>query len=259
MAWRGGIYADPGCIPILMMSRFSRGAACILVWWLLAGSGSRAFGQQYPFLPVAGAPKGVTSLFQDSRGRLWMGGAELACFDGGRIFFLRDYGFPAVAAYDIAEDRSGAIWIGAETGVYRFANGRVEEIAKGVAVSVIAATPDAAVAAIGPLGRGLPDNASLVRIERIGSKWSANTVISLDSPGPLTLDHGGQLIYPWPAHGWYELRLADVVNWRPGAKLAATGHAIWKYPSTGPMRILRDRSGFVWIGSAGRNTFRSEE
>src|ERR1017187_1769821 len=117
------------------MNRFSRRAACILVWWLLAGAGSQAFGQQYPFLPVAGSPKNVKALFQDSRGRLWLAGDELACFDGTHLFFLGDYGFPRAESYDIAEDTSGAIWIGAETGVYRFANGRVEEITKGVAVT----------------------------------------------------------------------------------------------------------------------------
>ena len=41
------------------MNRFSRGASCILIWCLLAGAGSQAFGQQYPFLPVAGSPKNV--------------------------------------------------------------------------------------------------------------------------------------------------------------------------------------------------------
>ena len=94
------------------MNRFSRGASCILVWWLLACAGSRAFGQQYPFLPVAGSPKNVKALFQDSRGRLWLAGDELACFDGTHLFFLRDYGFPRAESYSLAEDTSGATWIG---------------------------------------------------------------------------------------------------------------------------------------------------
>jgi ligand-binding sensor domain-containing protein len=132
------------------MSRFSRGASFIFVWWLLVGASSPAFGQQYPFLPVPGSPKGVTNLFQDSRGRIWLAGPQLSCFDGARFFSLADYGLPPGITYDVSEDPSGAIWIGAETGVYRFADGRVEAIAEGVAVSVIAAAPDAAVAAIGP-------------------------------------------------------------------------------------------------------------
>src|ERR1700735_3459110 len=153
------------------MNRLSCGAACILTWWLLSGAGSQSFGQQYPFLSVPGAPKNVRTLFQDSRGRLWMGGDDLACFDGTRVFFLRDYGFPPAATYDISEDSSGAIWIGAETGVYRFANGHVVEIAKGVAVSVIAASADLAVAAMGPPGRGIPSSAFLGRMSRTGDTW----------------------------------------------------------------------------------------
>jgi tRNA A-37 threonylcarbamoyl transferase component Bud32 len=181
----------------------------------------------------------------------------LACFDGTRFFFLRDYGFPAATTYSIAEDASGAIWIGAETGVYRFANGRVEEISKGVAVSVTAATPDVVVAAMGPLGRGIPTTASLVRIQRMGTTWKTETVMNLDAPGPLTLDHAGWLLYSWPAEGWSEVRLDDVVRWRPWTSLsvqrfpvpAATG------PGAGPIRVLRDRFGCVWIGSDGQNIY----
>ena len=150
------------------MNRLCSGASCILVGWLLAGAGSLAFGQQYPFLSVPGSPKVVVGLFQDSRGRLWLGGPQPACFDGTRFFLLSEYGFPSAVGYEFSEDASGAIWIAAETGVYRFANGRVEEVSKGVALSVVAATPDVAVAAMGPLGRGVPTDTSLVRMRRTG-------------------------------------------------------------------------------------------
>ena len=128
--------------------------------------------QQYPFLPVTGSPKIPKILFEDSSGRLWVGGPQLAFFDGTRFFYLRDYGFPLVEAYDFSEDPSGAIWIGAETGVYRFANGKLEEIGKGTAVSVIAAAATLAIAAMGPLGQGLPFQATLFRIQRTGAKWN---------------------------------------------------------------------------------------
>ena len=121
---------------------------CAVLCGIVASFTADAFGQQYPFLPVPGGPKSVTSLFQDSRGRLWLGGREPACFDGTRFFFLRDYGLPLVQAYDFSEDASGSIWIAVETGVYRFASGQVQEVAKGVASNVIAAGPDVAVAAM---------------------------------------------------------------------------------------------------------------
>jgi len=228
------------------MNGFSRRASCVLTWWLLAGAASPAFGQQYPFLPVAGSPKGVGFLFQDSRGRLWLGGAQPGCFDGTRFFPLRDYGFPATGASELGEDSSGAIWIGSETGVYRFANGRVEEVGKGVAVSVIAATPDLAVAAMGPLGRGAPADASLVRFRRTGGRWTTETVMRLDSPGPLTLDPSGMLLYPSPGKGWNEISLADVIRGRPGTRIAVIRHPVALFPGNGPVKVMRDHSGCVW-------------
>jgi len=239
------------------MNKLSRGVSCILFGWLLAGAGSRALGQQYPFLPVPGAPTGITLLFQDSRGRLWLGGSELACFDGAHIFFLKNYGFPPVQTYDLAEDPSGAIWIGAETGVYRFGNGHVEQIAQGVAISVIAPTPNVAIAAVGPLGRGVPITTSaLMRIERIGKTWKSETVMDLRSPGPLTLAHDGQILYPCLEKGWHELRLEDVIRWRPPGRLAVSDHAVWSLPAAGPVRILRDSNGCMWTASMGQDTFK---
>jgi tRNA A-37 threonylcarbamoyl transferase component Bud32 len=237
------------------MSRPLRAAACILVWWLWAGAGSRACAQQYPFLPAAGSPKSVHHLFQDSLGRLWLGGLEPACFDGSRFFFLRDYGLPPAQTYDFSEDASGAVWIGAETGAYRFANGRVEEIAKGVAASVIAAGPNAAVAAMGPLGRGMPNNATLVRFERSGDAWKTAAVMSLGSPGPLNLDPSGMLLFPLPGKGWGELRLADVVRWRPGGQVRVIQHPVPRFPDNGPIHIVRDHFGCVWWGFEGGDAY----
>lgn len=236
------------------MNRFSHCTACILVCWLLAGAGSRASGQQYPFLPVAGSPKAVDILFQDSSGRLWLGGAESACFDGTRFFSLRDYGLPR-PAIDFSEDASGAIWIGTESGVYRFANGSFEQVGKGFAVNVIPATPDVAVAAIGPLGQGAPTDTTLVRIERTGGRWTTETVVGLNSPGPLTLDPSRVLVYPQPGKGWNEIKLDDVVRWRPGSQLPVIRHSVAGFPGNAPMKVMRDRFGCVWIGASGGNVY----
>jgi tRNA A-37 threonylcarbamoyl transferase component Bud32/ligand-binding sensor domain-containing protein len=237
------------------MGRCFRGASCIFVWWLLAGPGSRAFAQQYPILPVAGSPKGVKTLFQDSRGRLWLGGSEPACFDGARFFLLRDYGLPPAGASDFSEDASGTVWIGADTGVYRFVNGRVEEASKGFVVSVIPATVDVAVAAVVPPSGAFRVNASLVRLRRSGDRWITETVMSLDSAGPLTLDPSGMLLYPVLGSGWREIRLEDVVRWRPGGKVPVIQHPVATFPVNGPMKILRDRFGCVWKGANGGNTY----
>ncbi len=229
----------------------NRIASCAVIWILLAGFA--AYGQQYPFLPVPRAPKNVMTLFQDSRGRVWVGGDQLACFDGARLYFLSDYGFPSATTYSITEDAGGAVWIGAETGVYRFSDGRVEEITKGVATSVIAATPEVVVAAMGPPGRGIPVNASLIRIQRSGNAWKTETMMSLDAPGPLTLDHAGMLLYVWPEKGWNEVPLKSLVSWHPGAQLSIKHIPLPDNETVGAggMRAMRDRFGCVWIGSDG--------
>ena len=98
----------------------------LLVCGLTTAAHSVALGQQYPFLSVPGSPKGITALFQESNGRLWLGGEQPAIYDGARFFFLRDLGLPATAVHCITEDSSGAVWVGAESGLYRFASGKVQ-------------------------------------------------------------------------------------------------------------------------------------
>jgi hypothetical protein len=228
-------------------------APCALILGFLAGTATDAFAQQYPFLPVEGSPKGVKVLFQDSRGRLWLGGQQPAWFDGTRFFFLRDYGFPAAEAADFSEDASGAIWIGAETGVYRFANGKVEQVAKGAAVSIIAHNADLAVAAIGPQGESRPTNTDLVRIRQVGGKWAAETVMTLDSPGPITLDSTGMLLYPQYGKGWNEVRLEDVARWQPGVQIQTTHHPENNFVRNGRVKVMRDRLGCLSVGADGGN------
>ncbi len=219
-----------------------------IVFVLLASAG---FGQQYPFLSVPGSPKSVKTLFQDSRGRLWLGGPQPACFDGTRFFFLRDYGFPNGETYDFSEDPGGAIWIGAATGVYRFANGRTEQIGTGVAVSVIAVTANLVIAATGPPGLGIPTNATLLRMQRSADRWSAEAVMALDSPGPLTLDPLGTLMYPGSGKAWSEIRVEDVVRWRRGVTLPVTRHPSDLFPTNGPVKVMRDRQGCLWVAADG--------
>lgn len=150
---------------------------------------------------------------------------------------------------------AGTIWIGAESGVYRFANGRVEEAGKGMAVSVVAAAAGLAVAAIGPLGQGVPRTTTLFRIWRVGDKLRSEAVMSLDSPGPLTIDPSGMILYPLPGKGWAEVRVADVAAWRPGVQLPVIRHAIANFPENGYTKVLRDHSGCLWIGADGGNVY----
>ena len=222
---------------------------------LLAAAVFPAMAQQYPFLAVPGSPKSVSTLFQDSRGRLWTAGEDITCFDGARFFFLRDYGFPPGFSYDVAEDPSGIIWIGAEKGVYRFARGRAERVAEGEAVNVIPVSPDLVLAAVGEPGRGTPETLSLLRIRHAAGRWIPETVAGLGSPGPVSLDRSGALLYPVPAKGFDEIRLADVIAWRPQSRLPISHHLIARFPSNGPLKAMRDRAGCLWLGASGGNSY----
>ena len=99
----------------------------ILCAWL--GLARWAVAQQYPFVPIkaSNAPSNIMVLFQDSIGRIWTGTtSDLACFDGSRFFYLRDFGFPDTEVLSVAEDDQRGIWIASRAGLHRFAEGRLD-------------------------------------------------------------------------------------------------------------------------------------
>jgi tRNA A-37 threonylcarbamoyl transferase component Bud32/ligand-binding sensor domain-containing protein len=197
----------------------------------------------------------VRLLFQDSVGRLWTYGQEIACFDGVRFFYLRDYGLPPGDTVDVSEDPSGAIWIASERGVFRFADGHVDQIASGVATDVIPVSADLILAAIGPLGRGAPQEAHLLRIRRVAGRWIPEDVRDLHSPGRLTLDHAGNLLYPILSQGFDEVKVRDVATWKPGSPIAVQHHTFGRFPGNGPIKVLRGRTGCVWLGASGGDSY----
>ncbi len=184
-----------------------------------------------------------------------MAGEDLACFDGARVFYLHDYGFPPGDTYQVSEDASGGIWIGGETGIYRFAKGRFEQVDHEVAANIIPVSPTLVVAAVGPAGKGLPQSATLVRIRKIGNAWKRDTLMNLESPGAFTLDSSGMLLYPWPSKGWNEIRLDDVVRWRPGVPVPVERHEVPRTPGNGGLKVMRDRAGCLWFGAPGGNAY----
>src|ERR1035441_5292849 len=117
-------------------------------------------------------------------------------------------------------------------------------------VSVVAGSGGSVIAARRPAAQGIPASASLVRIQRMGKTWKSETVMSLAAAGSLTVDHAGLLLYRSADEGWNELRLENVVRWRPGTQLPVKKNPLpdGKMPSAGPVRVLRDRFGCVWIG-----------
>jgi len=72
----------------------------------------------------------IRVLFEDSRGRLWIG-APIGLMhyeDQSFVSHLDDPQAPRSRIYAIAETPDGTIWIGAQTGLYRWRDGRFEEV-----------------------------------------------------------------------------------------------------------------------------------
>src|ERR1700761_1596593 len=103
--------------------------ASVLVWLVFVVCVS---AQQYVFVPVNGSPRDIDVLLEDSSGRIWAGtNKDAVCFDGNHFFSLHDYGFPESQIRSLAEDEAGGIWIGSFAGLFRFWQGRVEQMQKG--------------------------------------------------------------------------------------------------------------------------------
>src|SRR5437764_11533685 len=73
----------------------------------------------------------VTSMFEDSKGALWVGtdGGGLLCRKNGKFHaFTTADGLPDNAVFSIAEDPGGAIWIGTHRGLSRFSQGKFHNL-----------------------------------------------------------------------------------------------------------------------------------
>jgi ligand-binding sensor domain-containing protein len=72
----------------------------------------------------------VRALFEDSRGRIWIGGVGIASvLDGAslRVFTVAD-GLPTDGARCFAEDGHGVVWLSTDNGVFRWENDRFIEL-----------------------------------------------------------------------------------------------------------------------------------
>lgn len=78
----------------------------------------------------------VASLFEDSRGRIWISaGSGLAVYDEGRITLLgTKEGLPAGTVGALSEGPAGTIWVANQGGVFQWREGRFEELKSGSAV-----------------------------------------------------------------------------------------------------------------------------
>lgn len=215
--------------------------------WVALG----AWAQQYPFLLTPGSPKGISALFQDSKGRIWMMGSPAACFDGSRFFPLEDYGLPAATGIqNFAESPDGAIWIAADTGLFRYAQGHIGKITSGWVGSVVAPAPDVALVTMD----GTEVNRMLVRFRRVGGEWKKESVLALDSPGPITANRAGTALALWPLKGVVEFRISEVAGWKAGTAAPTLTHIPMGVPGNGRLKAMRDQTGCLWVAVTGGNS-----
>lgn len=70
---------------------------------------------------------GISSISQDSQGRLWLGtGGGVIQYDGKVFQGLRDRdGLPSETVYQVLPSRTGEVWIATQEGLSRYRSGRV--------------------------------------------------------------------------------------------------------------------------------------
>ena len=98
------------------------------VWAGTSLQGLWLLGKHDPRVILAGeaGDNGFTTLFEDSRGRVWIASGQDACvYDSGRfrVFGLQD-GLPRGPISCFAEDSSGAVWLAHQDGVFRLVKDR---------------------------------------------------------------------------------------------------------------------------------------
>ena len=215
----------------------------LIVFTVLLAS---AEAQQAPFIPISGpnAPNADASLFEDSRGGLWLakqeGPSELRYFDGTRFINPVVGSFPQGQVNQLAEDSNGGIWIPSERGLYRLFRGRLEKLVDGWVRMIVAIAPDVFLISV---TTGQENDANLVRVKRQNGVWTMASVARIGFVA-LEPDRLGNLLYPC-AGGFCEMLTAEVERWRPGVILRVTRHKA----SIGSVinRVHRDRFGCIWI------------
>jgi tRNA A-37 threonylcarbamoyl transferase component Bud32/ligand-binding sensor domain-containing protein len=224
---------------------------------LLAASG---IAQHYPILPVPGSPRGIYTLFQDSRSALWLGTVnDVLGFDGTRFYSLRPFGFPREVPVSFAEDSDGGLWIATQSsaalggnehgGLYRYQAGHVRRVLAGDAMTVVAVAPGIVAASMGIETGGRPAFGDLYLLHRSspgpfgGSPhWTAQRMLE-KQVNHLTVDHQGNLLFPCPG-GWCQIGGRQLADWKgPESKPEVERHA----GSPLLQRVIRDKFGCLWL------------
>lgn len=211
-------------------------------------------GQHYPILPVPGSPHGIVSMMQDSKSRIWVGTADdMLCFDGGRFYSIRPYGFPKEKASTLAEDNEGGIWIGTQGtaasggghgGLYRYLDGHVEKILSDDVISVVKIAPEMMLASLATGKDGTAAFGDLYRIRKDKGRWKPEKMLTAVAK-LISVDHQGTALFPCPSPKTLcELPRLQIIDW--------VGETIGLSSVRGMLpsdveRVIRDKFGCLWF------------
>jgi len=150
---------------------------------------------------------------------------------------------------DLAEDNEGGIWSATRTGIFRFHEGKVDQVATGLTTSIVSIAPGTMLATHfekeDPKWTP-PTPAPLYRIRKTGPSWTVEPLSDLKATGFLTGDSGGTAIFPCP-DGWCELPRQQILDWQPGQKPTPIFHNF----KSNALRILRDHRNCMWFRGGG--------
>lgn len=223
---------------------------------------------------------GVASLLEDSHGALWIGGSKLLRVTGGRI---QEFVLPSqngsMRIKALFEDARGTLWVGAVAGLFhQNARGQFEKI-PGLdgAVRTFGRLPSGALWA-GTVGEGIylqsPGGFAHLKAPEL---LPSNTVLSqtADAEGNLWIGTQAGLLR-LSRTGIHRLQLPQAFDSDSGTLMRDSDGTLWvcssrlfrmvdgrlkpfrftALPEVGIRTMLRERSGALWIGTAGRGAYR---
>ena len=209
-----------------------------------------AVAQQLPFVPITGpnALRASSSLFEDKRGGLWLGGNEettgLRYYDGSRFVNPVAGSFPRILITGMSEDSEGGIWLASSGGLFRLFRGGLTRMLEGTAnYGITAVAPDVFVANVTKVGKDELVEADLIRISRTRAAWKTEVVAPSVPSVRFERDRFGNITYPCET-GFCEFKSAEIEQWREGMNLHITRH--FMATRSRANIAFRDHLGCVW-------------
>ncbi len=123
------------------------------------------------------------------------------------FFSLHELGLPAVLSV-LSDDLEGGVLLSGGNGVYRFSDGRLEQVFARAATDASTVAPGMILAAVSATSNA--ENTQLYRIRKIDGMWKSEQLTGWQSGGNLTRDNSGAILTTCPG-GWCEMPANPIV------------------------------------------------